>query len=46
MSDLDDVIITRSRYEELVRSENMLRHLEGTGVDNWEGYSHPDDEDE
>lgn len=35
------------RIKQLLEAEAHLDHLKANGVDNWEGYSHPgDDEDE
>lgn len=40
------VTISRKRYDELVVAQQMLNHLYAMGVDNWEGYSSPGDEEE
>lgn len=34
----DDVTLTRSSYERLVRRDEELSALEAHGVDNWIGY--------
>lgn len=34
----DDVTISRERYKELLKSEDILCALENMGVDNWCGY--------
>lgn len=34
----DTVTISKSEYESLLDSRNLLMALEGAGVDNWEGY--------
>ncbi len=45
-SDTEMVTITRARYESLFEDARLLAHLEVNGVDNWEGYSYPDKEEE
>ena len=32
------VTISIEEYQELLEDSKMLLHLEGAGVDNWEGY--------
>ena len=34
----DRVTISKEEYESLKRDAEVLRALEGAGVDNWEGY--------
>lgn len=34
----ETVVISRSRYEELLKAQHQLHALHATGVDNWEGY--------
>lgn len=40
------VTISLKRYNSLLDSERMLHHLYELGVDNWDGYCSPDDEEE
>lgn len=41
------ITIPLADYNDLVEAANFLNHLHTNGVDNWEGYtSPPDDEDE
>lgn len=40
------ITITEERYNELVEKEQILDHLHSLGVDNWEGYQLPFDEEE
>ncbi len=40
------ITIPKSQYLELLADSKLLRHLEALGVDNWEGYCTPDDDDE
>lgn len=40
------ITITEKRYNELLRKEQELDHLHALGVDNWEGYQLPFDEEE
>ena len=42
----ETVTITRKEYEGLIEDSRFLDHLIANGVDNWEGYSRPSDEDE
>lgn len=34
----ETVVISKDRYEELLKSERWLSCLEGCGVDNWAGF--------
>jgi hypothetical protein len=36
----ENVTISRERYNELLRLEEVLNALESAGVDNWEGYDY------
>lgn len=45
-NEVEKITITKKRYLTLLESEKLLSHLEANGVDNWEGYSHPDDDNE
>lgn len=38
MDDLDDVTISKARYEELLDIEERLNALENAGVDSWDGF--------
>ena len=38
MNDIEQVTISKERYDELLESEKNLQALEAGGVDNWEGY--------
>jgi hypothetical protein len=40
----ETVTISRSEYDDLKADARFLEHLKAKGVDNWEGYSSPDDE--
>lgn len=40
------VTISKAEYDNLIQDQKFLRHLEANGVDNWEGYSHPDNEED
>lgn len=40
------ITITEKRYNELMRKEQELDHLHALGVDNWEGYQLPFEEEE
>ena len=35
------LLITTDRYQELLKRDAFLKHLEARGVANWEGYSVP-----
>lgn len=34
----DEVIITKSEYDQLVTDSEFLQNLRNAGVDNWDGY--------
>lgn len=36
----DVVIVSKSDYNGLIQDQNVLRALEGAGVDNWDGYDY------
>lgn len=36
---LENILVPKEEYEELVEDSKKLSCLEGAGVDNWEGYS-------
>lgn len=38
--------ITQAEYDRLLEASLQLEHLEAMGVDNWEGYSHYDSDEE
>lgn len=38
--------ITKKEYDRLLADSRQLAHLEANGVDNWEGYSRPSDDEE
>lgn len=40
------ILLRRETYERLLEAEKHLDHLKACGVDNWDGYSYPNDEDE
>lgn len=43
----ETVTILRSEYDHLIEDSQFLEHLHANGVDNWEGYTRPyDDEDD
>lgn len=42
----ETIIIPFSRYVELLDKEKVLDHLYALGVDNWEGYQVPSDEED
>ena len=37
---MDEITITQSRYEELLKAEEFLSILEHHGIHNWEGYEY------
>ena len=43
MKEEETVTITKKEYEELKEDQQMLRALEGAGVDNWDGYEYAQD---
>jgi hypothetical protein len=42
----ETVTILRSEYDHLIEDSQFLKHLHANGVDNWEGYTHPDDDED
>lgn len=34
----ETIVVSKSRFEDLLKSESKLSYLEAYGVDNWEGY--------
>ena len=43
----ETITISRSFYEKLLNDSELLAHLHAAGVDNWDGYTVPfDDENE
>ena len=40
------ITVSRKEYDQLIEDSIFLEHLHANGVDNWEGYSRPDDESE
>jgi hypothetical protein len=43
---IEEITISLRRYNQLLEDSKLLAHLEANGVDNWEGYSCPDEEEE
>lgn len=42
----ETITISVKLYEELLADSRLLAHLHAAGVDNWDGYSCPDFDDE
>lgn len=42
----DTITITRQQYFNLRLADLVLAHLEAEGVDNWQGYSYPVEEED
>lgn len=42
----DEVILSIEEYRYLFKRNELLSHLEANGVDNWEGYSVPENEED
>jgi len=40
------ITVSRKEYDQLIEDSIFLEHLHANGVDNWEGYTRPDDYDE
>jgi hypothetical protein len=40
------VVLDRARYESLIKDESMLNRLYASGVDNWDGYSGCQDDEQ
>lgn len=43
---VEAITITLTRYNELLEKERELDHLHALGVDNWEGYQIPSNEED
>ena len=42
----ETVTILRSEYDHLIKDSQFLEYLHANGVDNWEGYTRPDDDED
>lgn len=42
---IEEITITLERYNQLLKDSQLLAHLKDLGVDNWGGYSTPDEEE-
>lgn len=42
----ETVTLTKAEYDRMSEKLRLLHHLQETGVDNWEGYSYPPDEED
>ena len=40
------ITVSRKEYDQLIEDSIFLEHLHANGVDNWEGYSRPDEDED
>lgn len=40
------ITVSRKEYDQLIEDSIFLEHLHANGVNNWEGYTRPDDDED
>lgn len=45
-ADPGEIIVSRDTLERALKDSAHLRHLQAKGVDNWEGYSYPNEDED